>query len=30
MDPVTDEELADTLAFLDYTVARLADASGRP
>jgi predicted nucleotidyltransferase len=29
MDAVTDEELADTLAFLDYTAARLADSSDR-
>jgi hypothetical protein len=29
MDTVTDEDLADTLAFLDYTAARLADSSDR-
>lgn len=29
MDTVTDDDLADTLAFLDYTAARLADSSDR-
>ena len=29
-EPVTDEELADTLAFLDYTMARLTASAGRP